>query len=322
MTTLRRLSWILFASLYLAGDAAAETNWRIVALDNGRIIGEPSLRFSEDGRISGETGCNRFQATARVEEARLLVEDPVATTRMACPAAALAAQEDAILGLFEGEMRLVYDPFTDGLTLSGSVVLSLTRDPVMPSIFDELLRPHLDRDRPSGDPPYLAGFGTAGDLVLRRAPSMDSEPLTEVDLGTVLRNDGCEGDWCRVELPNGTASGWAERRYLEEADSALRAGQNIFDATGVVPCSFGAGAPMTQCTMGVARDEGGSATVVVQRGDGFQRALFFRNGTFFSTDSSEAGGGFETSATHEADLFRIRIDDERYEIPDAAVFGG
>jgi hypothetical protein len=79
---------------------------------------------------------------------------------------------------------------------------------------------------------------------------------------------------------------------------------------------------MGPCIMGVARDGGGSATIKVTRGDGLQRALFFRDGTFLSIDASQAGGGFDTKATRENGLFRIRIDDERHEIPDAVVFGG
>ncbi|MWD26253.1 hypothetical protein E0K89_002040 [Aquicoccus sp. SCR17] len=201
-------------------------------------------------------------------------------------------------------------------------VLSLAAISATPSIFDEVPEPHLGRARPVGDPPYLSGFGRTDDLPFHAEPDASSPVVATAWLGQVLRNDGCDGDWCEVEMVDGSVRGWAERQYMEEADSALRSGQDIFDATGVVPCSKGAGAPMGQCIMGVARDGDGSATVKVTRGDGLQRALFFQDGAFFSTDSSQAGGGFDTSASQEDGLFQIRIDDERYEIPDAVIFGG
>lgn len=45
--------------------------------------------------------------------------------------------------------------------------------------------------------------------------------------------------------------------------SSTRAGQGRFDATGPVACAERRGEPMGECQMGVARDGGGSATVVV-----------------------------------------------------------
>ncbi|PWJ09657.1 hypothetical protein SAMN05421539_1321, partial [Jannaschia seohaensis] len=52
------------------------------------------------------------------------------------------------------------------------------------------------------------------------------------------------------------------------------------------------------------------------------RVLFFSDGAFVSSDTTEAGGGFENAATRDGDLTRIMLDDERHEIPDAVVFGG
>jgi hypothetical protein len=105
-------------------------------------------------------------------------------------------------------------------------------------------------------------------------------------------------------------------------DSALRAGQGKFDATGPLPCAFAAGQPMGRCEFGVARAGGGYATVVVKKPDGRTRAIFFRMGRPLGADLSQADGNMAFGATKEAGLYRIRAGDERYEIAEAVVFGG
>jgi len=104
-------------------------------------------------------------------------------------------------------------------------------------------------------------------------------------------------------------------------DSALRAGEGKFDATGKLPCAQSVGQPMMQCDFGVARAGGGYATVVIKKPDGRARAIFFRMGKPVGTDTSEADPG-KFSAVRESDLNSIRIGDERYEIPAAVVVGG
>jgi hypothetical protein len=77
-----------------------------------------------------------------------------------------------------------------------------------------------------------------------------------------------------------------------------------------------------RCRFGVARDGGGSATVVVTRPDGRTRAIFFENRKAIGADLSQADGNMDFRAEKEGDLHHIRAGDERYEIPDAAIFGG
>lgn len=79
---------------------------------------------------------------------------------------------------------------------------------------------------------------------------------------------------------------------------------------------------MTQCEFGVARAGGGYATVVVKKPDTGRRAIFFRMGKPTGANTSQADGYPDFSATKESDLIIIRIDDERYEIPDAVILGG
>lgn len=96
----------------------------------------------------------------------------------------------------------------------------------------------------------------------------------------------------------------------------------MFDATGQIPCAGRAGQPMGQCRFGVARDTGGTATLVVTRADGRKRFIFFEKGKATGADMSQADGNMRFRASKSADLFKIDAGDERYEIPEAAVFGG
>ena len=105
-------------------------------------------------------------------------------------------------------------------------------------------------------------------------------------------------------------------------NATQRAGMGRFNATGKVPCAQQKGQPMGTCDFGVARDPGGSATVVITRPDGRKRAIFFEKGKPIGADVSQADGNKAFSAKKESDLHHIRVGDERYEIPDAVVFGG
>lgn len=107
-----------------------------------------------------------------------------------------------------------------------------------------------------------------------------------------------------------------------QTTSSQRAGQGIFDATGNIPCAQYKGQPMGQCPFGVARDGGGSAMVVVTHPDGRKRAIFFAKGNPISADLSQADGNLNFRAIKEADLYIINAGDERYEIPEAVIFGG
>ena len=109
---------------------------------------------------------------------------------------------------------------------------------------------------------------------------------------------------------------------LADDSAASRAGRGEFDAVGTIPCAQFRGQPTTACSFGVARETGGTATVVVTRPDGSSRALFFEKGALLSADTSQADGYPEISSRREADLTFVRVGDERYEVPDAVTFGG
>jgi hypothetical protein len=109
----------------------------------------------------------------------------------------------------------------------------------------------------------------------------------------------------------------------QRASSSERAGQGQFDANGPVSCAMGAGQPMQDCQAAVARDPGGTATVVVTRPDGRTRAIYFEKGKAIGADLSQADGNMNFRATKSKEgIYKIEAGNERYEIVDAFVFGG
>jgi hypothetical protein len=94
-----------------------------------------------------------------------------------------------------------------------------------------------------------------------------------------------------------------------------------YNATGNIPCSMGGGQPTTSCSFGVIREGNGSGSVTITKPDGRKRVIFFKSGKAIGYDQSQADRGtFSTSK--QGDLTIIRIGQERYEIPDAVIFGG
>jgi hypothetical protein len=188
-----------------------------------------------------------------------------------------------------------------------------------------------------GGPRNWEVAGVSRGLNLRDQPSTEARVISSYVSGTILDNLGClrAGGrvWCDVQELGGGPRGYVAAEFLVPAvspdgsvatgpdTSAERAGQGDFDARGRIPCAQHRGQPMTQCDFGVARAGGGYATVVVTRPDGRTRAIFFRMGKPVGADTSQADWG-EFKASRESDLNLIRVGDERYEIPDAVVFGG
>ena len=105
-------------------------------------------------------------------------------------------------------------------------------------------------------------------------------------------------------------------------EAAARAGEGRFNATGKIPCAKDKGQPMGQCDFGVARAGGGTAAVLITRLDGRKRLIYFKAGKAVGADLSQADGNMDFKAGKEADLFMIRAGNERYEIPEAVIFGG
>lgn len=105
-------------------------------------------------------------------------------------------------------------------------------------------------------------------------------------------------------------------------EASARASEGKFNATGKIPCAWAKGQPMGQCDFGVARAGGGTAAVSITRPDGRKRVIFFKAGKAVAADLSQADGNMSFSSGKEADLYMIRAGNERYEIPEAVIYGG
>jgi hypothetical protein len=131
--------------------------------------------------------------------------------------------------------------------------------------------------------------------------------------------------WCQIRAVGSGQRGWVAGRYLIEAAPPRAAavppggpvGNGVpFDATGTVPCATATGQPTGPCPFGVVRDGPGNAGVWIALGDGKERHILFEGGAPVATD------GAALDYDKEGDLYRVRIGDERYEIPEAVVYGG
>jgi hypothetical protein len=191
-----------------------------------------------------------------------------------------------------------------------------------------------------GGPRLLEVTGVKKAVNMRSGESSTSEAVAKVLLGSRLSNFGCKAKnskvWCDVQPVAGGARGFVLADFLKPAlgpdgavatgedDSAARLASGKFDAQGQVPCAAKKGQPMGQCDFKVARGTGGYATLEITHPDGMKRTIFFADGKATSFSSAEADGSsaLTFSGDKDDDLNRIRIGNERYEIPDAAVLGG
>jgi uncharacterized protein YraI len=183
----------------------------------------------------------------------------------------------------------------------------------------------------SGGPDYWkVSAGGASALNLRAGPSTRYEAIGKLRNGEVLQNRGCRltgGEhWCAIRAAHSGVTGWVAGRYLVESAAprsptmaeAGPVGNGVpFDATGFVPCAAHAGQPMRQCPFGVVREGPGNAGLWISLGNKMERQILFEGGSPVATNLTET-----LSFEKTGDLFLIRVGDERFEIPEAAVSGG
>lgn len=174
-------------------------------------------------------------------------------------------------------------------------------------------------------------------LQLYDKPSAGTSTVEVLLEGAVLANFGCSDKagqvWCEVRRFRGGARGFALAEALLPArgpdgivargvdDSRQRARRKKFDATGEIRCAQEQGQELGRCSIGVARSDGGDATVAVVFANGFSRLLYFVHGEFVSANPTMSGTGTDTGWRVENGLHEIRVDDQRFEVPTALVFG-
>lgn len=307
----------------LATSAANAAEWLIASVDGVATEGDARIAFNRDGTFGGSTGCNRFQGSGTFEDGQLVIDAPVATTKMACPGNALTRQDDTIVALFDGAIDVDFDPFGDRMTFSRigtAVALDLAGDAYAPDTGPH--QPSEPEQISLSSAAFVNVFGLSGHLNIHAEPNVSSRVVGKASAGILFRSNGCEQgqahDWCNVVFLDASGvQGWAAAEYLEPATADIRAGEGIFDQIGKLSCAETEDDPQTECDFGIARDPNGTAVVSVFRPDGFQRFLTFRNGAFAFTDSSQAGGGFDAAGSHQGDRTIVVIDGERYDVPDS-----
>lgn len=319
----------------------AGTHWRLVefrSMDDRQGITRPTegsrytLWLHGDGTVALQLKCNRATGTWTAEPggdgpSGRFEFGPLAATRALCPPPSMdegiVAHSSFVRSYLLRDDRLYLSLMADGGTYMWERDDGTASEAAAPAAPE------------SGGP---RNWEVAAALNLRERPDTSSRILAKYRPGTILDNLGCrrtrERAWCDVQQLGGGPRGHVAAEYLRPAispdgsaamgpdDSASRAGQGDFDASGQLSCAFAPGRPMGQCEFGVARAGGGYATVVVRKPDGRTRAIFFRMGRALGADVSKAEGRLEFSASEDGDMHRIRVGDERYEIVDAVILGG
>ncbi len=175
-----------------------------------------------------------------------------------------------------------------------------------------------------------------GKLNLNAEPSNNAEVAGVFANGAILSNLGCtevvDQVWCKVRPIRGGITGFARATQLQPAqgpdgivatgvdDSKRRARARDFDSKGEIPCAQEQGQAMGTCLAAAARSGGGDATVVVTFPNGFARNLYFTHGEFVRASATMSGVGTDMDWRLENKRYFIRVDDQRYELPNTLVF--
>jgi len=184
----------------------------------------------------------------------------------------------------------------------------------------------------AGGPDFwrVAGVGGGDALNVRAGPSTRYAVASKLRNGEVLENCGCRLSgterWCRIRTVGSGVMGWVAGRYLVESGPPPRpqmppggpvGNGTPFDATGRVACEPVASGSPRECVFGVIRQGPGNAGVWIAIGNGVERHILFEAGAPVTTNTDA-----ELTFDKIADLYRIAIGEERYDIPEAVVYGG
>ncbi|MEM9427335.1 MAG: hypothetical protein AAGA06_11610 [Pseudomonadota bacterium] len=103
---------------------------------------------------------------------------------------------------------------------------------------------------------------------------------------------------------------------VKAANTRAKAGD--FDASMEIACAQEVGETLNPCKASVARVDA-AAVVVVTFPNGFKRVLMFDEGAFLRGNTTMSGVGTDTDWTLSDGLYRVRVDDQQFEIPEALI---
>ena len=261
-----------------SGNPLAGTGWRLVEFQSmddkigAMRPGDPSLytmRLNQDGTVTMRLNCNRASGTWSAEPSTdpssgRFQFGPMAATRALCPPPSMdehiLTQAEFVRGYLLKGGRLYLSLMADGGIYAWEPDTGESPAAAVPAAPED------------GGPRNWEVTGVSRALNLREQPSTKAKIVASYAPGTILDNLGCERSegrmWCDVQQLGGGPRGYVSAEFLKPAvspdgsvatvpdDSALRAGQGNFDATGSIPCAQSSGQPMTQCEFGVARAGG------------------------------------------------------------------
>ncbi len=133
----------------------AGTQWVLVALGDAPALGDSALtlNFSADGRVSGDSGCNRFMGSYEADGPRLTLSQ-LASTRRACLSDALNQQEQAYLQALQSIARYHVEQSQLLLTTENGLVLTFT--PAIPIVGTQWTLVSLNGAEVTGSAPTLS----------------------------------------------------------------------------------------------------------------------------------------------------------------------
>lgn len=125
---------------------------------------------------------------------------------------------------------------------------------------------------------------------------------------------------CRPQLILIFIAGLPGSAGADVSEAAKRAKSGEFETAGEVRCAQEVGQSLGTCDAMVARADR-SAAVVVTFPNGFSRTLTFSGREFLRGNATMSGVGTDTDWRLDGGMYHVRVDDQRFELPEALVFG-
>jgi len=95
--------------------------------------------------------------------------------------------------------------------------------------------------------------------------------------------------------------------------------KNASKKTEVIACAQEKGEALGECSFKVKQGKEGKVTFTAIFSNGFKRKLFFQDSKFLKASMTMSGTGRDTDWKLTGDMHKIRVDDQRYDIPAALV---